>query len=245
MNYTLSNIHLSPSYDALKRNGFSDLDVIAYYGTPINDRTTMFKQITTKNNTERYISTSEKQGTQKCTEKVDIDSVRDMALSYMEKDWIYRGVTYNMNKMGWKFAFNDRKRAFGVCSIRRKTIYLSSYFIENASREMKMWENTMIHEIAHTINSVIGGKGHDWQWKDIFIKNGGDGSRTKCDTKFDNLLETPISKYTTICPNGHTYPSHKRRIKIERGHIACRKCCETHNDGKFDKRFILKQIQNY
>lgn len=248
MNYNLSNIQTAPSYDALKRNGFADLDVLAYYGTPVSDRGTMFKQIKAKNDLFSRIAlitqpqtVVKKDGTQLCTGKVDIDSVRDMALVCMGKDYTYRGVTYNMNKMGWKFAFNDRKRALGVCSPRRKTIYLSTFFIESGSREMKMWENTMIHEIAHAINTGLGGRGHDSRWRDIFIKNGGDGNRTSGDTQYDDLLERPVSKYTTVCPNGHTSPSHKRSRNIEDGRISCGKCCS----GSFDKRFLLKQIQNY
>jgi hypothetical protein len=248
MNYNLSNIQTAPSYDALKRNGFADLDVLAYYGTPVSDRGTMFKQIKAKNDLFSRIAlitqpqtVVKKDGTQKCTGKVDIDSVRDMALVCMGKDYTYRGVTYNMNKMGWKFAFNDRKIALGLCSHRRKTIYLSTFFIESGSREMKMWENTMIHEIAHAINAQIGGRGHSWQWRDIFIKNGGDGKRTNGDTQFNDLIEKPVSKYTTICANGHASPSHKRRRNIEDGRISCGKCCS----GRFDNRFLLKQIQNY
>jgi len=246
MNYTLANIQTAPSYEALKRNGFSDLDIVAYYGTPMTDRAAMFIQIKSGNQAKKFNApTYEVKGTQKCTAKVDIDAVRDMALDYMGRNWAYRGVTYNMNKLGWKFAFNDRKRALGLCSPRRKTLYLSTFFIESGSREMKMWENTMIHEIAHAINTVLGGRGHDWQWRDIFIKNGGDGRRTSNDAQFDDLLERPVSKYTTICPNGHTRPSHKLSRAIKDNRIACSKCCNEHANGRFDKRFILKQIQNY
>ena len=239
MTYTLQNIQNAPSYDALKRNGFSDIDVVAYYGTTSSSvRTAMFKQIKAQ-------STIEKGGTQKCTANVDIDAVRDMALEYMEMDWTYRGRTFNLKKMGWKFAFNDRKRALGLCSHRTRTIYLSSYFIEHNTREMKMWVNTMIHEIAHAINSQLGGRGHDWQWRNIFVSFGGDGKRTSGDAEFTNILEKPVSKYTTICPNGHTHPSHKISRAIEQGRRACGKCCNEHANGKFDKRFTLKQIKNY
>ena len=246
MNYTLQNIDTAPSYEALKRNGFSDIDIVAYYGTPIEDRGEMFIQIKAGNQAKKFNApTYEKRGTQKCTANVDIDSVRDMALEYMAKDWTYRGRTFNMNKMGWNFAFNDRKRALGLCSHRERKIYLSSYFIEHNTREMKMWVNTMIHEIAHAINHQLGGRGHDWQWRNIFMSFGGDGNRTSSDAEFSNILEKPVSKYTTICPNGHTHPSHKISRAIEQGRRACTKCCNEHANGRFDKRFALKQIKNY
>lgn len=250
MNYNLSNVQTAPSYDALKRNGFTDIDVIAYYGTenPAH-RKAMFTDIKNGILTAKAVEiATRKKGTQKCTDKSnkpDIDQVREMALEYMERDWTYRGQTFNLNKLGWRFAFNDRKRALGLCSHSRRTIYLSDYFIEHNSREMKMWINTMVHEIAHAINSQLGGRGHDWQWRNIFMSFGGDGNRTSCDAEFENLLEKPVSKYTTICPNGHTNPSHKLSRSIRDGRTACRKCCDEHNHGKFDKRFVLKQIQNY
>ena len=176
---------------------------------------------------------------------VDIDSVRDMALEHMGKDWIYRGRTFNMFKMGWTFYFNDRKKALGLCSFRNKTIYLSSWFIENGSREMKMWVNTMVHEIAHAINKELGGSGHDWQWRDIFKTLGGNGERTSSDNKFGDLINNPISKYTNVCDNGHTSPSYRKSRTIAEGRQACRKCCNKFNGGEFSNKYLVKQVKNY
>jgi len=183
-------------------------------------------------------------GTQKCL-SVDIDSVRDMALINMAKTWTYRGRTFNLNDMGWKFAFNDRKRANGLCSPRNRTIYLSTYIIENATREMSGWENTMVHEIAHAINYHMGGRGHDWQWKNIFLSFGGTGDRCSKDVGFEDLIANPISKYTITCVNGHHKPGYKNSRAVVAGRRACSKCCNEHNNGKFDNRFILTQITNY
>tara|TARA_R110000772_G_scaffold219593_2_gene330147 strand:- start:1849 stop:2607 length:759 start_codon:yes stop_codon:yes gene_type:complete len=251
--YTLDNIHTSPSYEALKRNGFNDIDVVAYYGIPKGDtrRGTMFAQIKADGKAKEikfsYIDKvhtmgiEEKVGTQKCTSNVDIDSVRDMALDYMSRDWEYRGRTFNMNEMGWSFAFNDRKRALGLCSYYPRKIYLSQWFIEHNTREMKMWVNTMVHEISHAINHKLGGRGHDWQWKQIFMSFGGDGNRCSDDAEFTNLLDNPISKYTMLCPNGHTKPSYK----IKRRNSSCGVCNKEHGLTRYQEQFKMKQIQNY
>ena len=108
-----------------------------------------------------------------------------------------------------------------------------------------MWINTMVHEIAHAINYMLGGRNHDWQWKDIFITLGGNGKRTSSDAVFSKLIEKPISKYTTVCPNGHEKPRHKFSKSVAEGRIACGKCCKEFNNNKYDKRFTLKLIQNY
>jgi hypothetical protein len=242
MNYTLENIHTSRSYEALRRNGFTDIDVVAYYGTPISDRATMIKQIKFKKDIVLVAPTpraTENRNTQMCT--VDIDTVREMALEHMEKDWTYKGQTFNMKQLGWSFAFNERKRALGLCSYRSKTIYLSQWFIDHNTREMKMWINTMVHEIAHAINGQLGGRGHDYQWRNIFVSFGGNGERTSGDAEFTNLLENPISKYTLVCPNGHTRPSYK----IKRRGTSCGKCNEEHGMKGYQERFKMKQIKNY
>jgi len=244
MNYDLTNIHTARSYEALKRNGFSDIDVVAYYGTPIADRPMMLRQRQVKIDTRQTVLPSE-QGTQKCTAKADIDAIRDMALEYMEKDWIYRGRVFNLSKLGWSFNFFDRKGANGMCSSYRKKIFLSAWIIENGEREMEGWINTMVHEISHAINNILGGRGHDRQWRTIFLSFGGSGDRCSKDVTFTDLINNPKSKYTLICPNGHTSLSHKLSRVAQRGGKACGVCCREHNGGKFSSKYILKQIQNY
>jgi hypothetical protein len=267
MIYTLANVSQAPSYNALQRSGLSDIKIIAYYGTPKADRRLMLQQlqrsqkstasqqiVVVGSGTPNFLARKLGQTiaidtyktpqakTQLCT-GVDIDSVRDMALTYMDKTYTYRGKTFNPHQEGWKFAFNDRKRALGLCSYRRRTIYLSTFFINQGSREMKMWVNTMVHEIAHAFaKEGFGDRGHGWLWKDMFISFGGDGKRCNGDTEFGNLLENPVSKYTLICGTCDTQePSHK----IKRRKSACSKCCDEHNGGRYSEKYVLRQIKNY
>jgi hypothetical protein len=234
--YTLENISDSKSYSILKNHNLTDLDIVNYYKQPIKNRGQFFNKI--------KLNLTKKVETQKCTidtVTVNIDSVREMALDYMSRDWVYRGKKFNMNSMGWTFFFNDRKGSLGLCSHRDKRIYLSQWFIENGSREFKMWVNTMVHEISHAINRELGGKGHDWQWKHIFESFGGNGERTSGDVKFDDLLKNPISKYTLVCPNGHTRASHKKKRRLS----ACGTCCKELNNGRYSEKYEFKQIKNY
>lgn len=57
----------------------------------------------------------------------------------------------------WKFAWNNRKTAFGVCNHTRKTIYLSRYLTATEQREAI--EQTILHEIAHAIAGSAAGHG--------------------------------------------------------------------------------------
>tara|TARA_R110000851_G_scaffold196444_3_gene347397 strand:+ start:5593 stop:6348 length:756 start_codon:yes stop_codon:yes gene_type:complete len=251
MNYTLQNINTAPSYEALTRNGFSDLDVVAYYGTAKVDRVTMFKQLKAEIQRKKfnapqpkvniYVPT-EKVVTQKCTTKANLDDVRQMALEYMDKTWTYRGRDFNLSELGWSFYFNNKKGSNGQCWGGRKKIYLSQWVLENSDRGMEGWINTMVHEIAHAVNHIMGGRGHDRQWRDIFMSWGGTGDRCSKDVTFSDLLKNPVSKYTLHCEScGKTSPSHKKKRRAS----ACGKCCKEKNGGRYTDRFVLEQIKNY
>lgn len=247
--YTLDNIKESPSYRALNRNNFTDQEIVKYYNMGSAFERKQFFITKTRSNTivinkPKNVIATKPTNTQMCT-SVDIDSVRDMALDYIARTWTYRGRDFNLSDMGWKFKFNDRKGANGVCSPSNRTLYLSSYIIESSTREMSGWVNTMVHEIAHAINHHLGGRGHDIRWRDIFLSFGGTGDRCSKDVTFGDLVNNPISKYTTVCPNGHASPSHKRSSAVAEGRRACSKCCNEHNNGKFSSDYVLKQIQNY
>ncbi len=246
--YTLQNIQTAPSYKALVRNGFTDIDVVAYYGISAVKRVAMFLQI--KNGgAEKLVQVPTKiQGTQKCT--VDFDSVRDMALEHMEKDFDIDGRTFNMKKMGWAFGFNTNKTRFGVCIKRRnrfdgtisnKKIELSQWLISESDKTFEKWVDTMLHEIAHAIDVEIRGhSAHDYTWRRIALDIGCDGKRCS-----DAKVSPSKAKYTLICPNGHTKAGHKFSRVIDQGRRACVKCCNEHSFGQFDRKFLLTQTQNY
>lgn len=155
-----------------------------------------------------------------------------------------KGRTYTMSAkgIGYSFAFNNRKRAFGTCNYTRKLIGLSLPLCsENLDKVHTRIKNTILHELAHAfcveVYGIVHGKGHGSNWKSIAIQIGNDGQRC-----FDSdSVNTPKSKYTIVCDNcGYSAPKHR---KITRQY-ACAKCCNEHNGGKFTSAYLLKIVVN-
>lgn len=232
---TLDQIKQTSSYEALKRNGLDDDNIVQFYSLPNGQRGAFLSSFKSGTVAPKAV---ENLGTQKCT-SVSVARVRGMALEYMNKTWEYRGQTYNLSDLGWTFEFHTKKRSNGTCWGSKKKIYLSSWVVENSDREMSGWINTMVHEIAHAINHIKGGRGHDNQWRDIFLSFGGSGERCSKD-KFN--VDATSSKYTLECGScGAKHPSHKKKKRPS----ACASCCNKYNGGKYSVNYILKQVQNY
>jgi len=257
--FTLFELQQFEAYPILKRI-LNDAEIQVFFNTPEAQRGTMIPNKTVRKVmppqattttieppkpkfTATRIEAPKKEapknlGTQKCTKS----EVYAMAMDYMQRDFELQGVTYNMNEKGWKFEFSTKKNALGTCRFNRFNrvgiIYLSEWVIEHSKETMDKWINTMLHEIAHAIDYMQSGQSsHDWNWKRIARSIGCDAERTTS-LEFDDLLENPISKYTMVCPNGHTSPSHKKRVSHRQ--TSCSKC-----SNSFDRRYILKQIQNW
>jgi predicted SprT family Zn-dependent metalloprotease len=193
-----------------------------------------------------FTPTPKKVSTEMCTE-VSKSTIYRMAMDYMGRDFDYRGTTYNLNDLGWRFEFSNKKRALGTCISSRYTrvgrIQLSEWVITNSKETYDKWVNTMLHEIAHAIDVTIQGvSSHDYQWQNIARSIGCDAERTTS-VQYEDLLANPISKYTMVCPNGHTSPSHKRKTSHRKS--SCNKCNEAIGLTGFNSDFIIKQIQNW
>jgi predicted SprT family Zn-dependent metalloprotease len=146
----------------------------------------------------------------------------------------------NLKDLGWQFEFNSRKRAAGLCRSRNKTIYISEWLLkQNLSKSME-FENTIRHEIAHALDFVIRGfSNHDNVWKFIAKTILCDGER--CYTS-EQIGVTEKTKYTLICDNcGKTSPSHKEKKKK----VACGDCCRKHSFGRYDEKYVLRQVRNW
>ena len=74
----------------------------------------------------------------------------------------------------WRFDFNNRKRAFGVCSYRNKTIQLSGVLTPSLTFEAV--QNTILHEIAHAL--VGRGHNHSYVWYRKALEIGCNGETT-------------------------------------------------------------------
>jgi predicted SprT family Zn-dependent metalloprotease len=62
---------------------------------------------------------------------------------------------------GWTFAWNNRKRTFGLCRYREKRIELSRVRMPSETREAI--EQTILHEIAHALAGPEAKHGPDWK----------------------------------------------------------------------------------
>jgi len=261
--YTLFELQQFEAYPILK-NILNEAEIQVFFNTPEGQRGALIPNkvvrrvtpptakvtptpivIFTPIVTEKKLPTIIR-GTQKCTD-VSIENIRAMALDYMGRDFEYRGTSYNLNELGWTFEFSNKKNALGTCISSRWSgrgrIQLSQWIITNSEEKYDKWVNTMLHEIAHAIDVTIRGKSsHDWQWQSIARTIGCDAKRTTS-VEFADLLKNPISKYTMVCPNGHTTPSHKRRVSHRKN--ACTTCCDDLNGGRFSSEYVLEQIQNW
>lgn len=83
----------------------------------------------------------------------------------------------------WKFAWNNRKTAFGVCDHTIKTIYLSRYLTATEQREAI--EQTILHEIAHAIAGSAAGHGPAFKAACSRIGCLADGSYRKATAEID------------------------------------------------------------
>lgn len=127
----------------------------------------------------------------------------------------------------WKFRFNSRKSANGVCSHTKKTIYLSTVLTE--VRDESNVKNTILHEIAHAIAGQ--GHGHNDYWRNIALSIGCNAERCSNDSV---LIK---ARYTAECGGcGHIHIAHR---KLKR--TSWCKC----RGRKFIEEEKLEFIQNY
>jgi len=122
-------------------------------------------------------------------------------------------ITHHLPKE-WKFEWNKRKSALGICNFTRKKIYLSEYFVSRIPDEQV--KDTILHEIAHALADIeYGHRGHGWQWKRVCVRIGANPKRTH-----DGEVSNPNYRYK----------------------IKCKSCAKEHGRHRFNKAKI-KQFQ--
>ncbi len=173
-------------------------------------------------------------------EAITLYTIRDSAKNLLSQNWSVNSQTFNLQKSGWVFKYNDRKVSLGLCTYNKKTnekiIYLSAYYLRTNLKDT--WLDTMKHEIAHAIDCEIRGKSdHGPKWKSIAIQVGCNPKRC-----YDGPpLIGPKSKYTHHCDNcDNDTPSHRAT-----GVKACGACCKKYNKGKYTEKYRLKVLKNY
>ena len=128
--------------------------------------------------------------------------VRNLALELMARHGLE----------GWKFAFNRRKRALGLCRYGTKSIELSIYLVDaNDGEEVR---DTILHEIAHAL--VGPGHAHDAVWKAKCLEVGAKPARC-------GEADMPEGRWKASCPACGIGFSRHRRPKRLRG-WSCKAC---------------------
>jgi len=172
--------------------------------------------------------------------------IRDIADRLLSLTWtvdIYRSrepFVINLQKKGWTFEYNTRKRAAGLCNAAKKKIYISKWLLEQNLHKSAEFENTVRHELAHALDfEMRGTSDHSRVWKAIAKKVL--CSAERCYTA-DQIATTKTTKYTLICDScGKEKASHKV-VKVAR---ACGTCCKSKNFGRFSSEYIIRQVKNY
>jgi predicted SprT family Zn-dependent metalloprotease len=164
----------------------------------------------------------------------------ELCAQLMDFDWVIDGKKYNLLQRGWRFGINNRKTAIGLCSYRKKTVYLSEHFFPSIEEgKGYLIEDTLRHEIAHALDFLHNGRNskHGRPWQRICLQVGAEP------TTSTNGCKTKKGKYTATCPGcGNTKQMHRKR----KYQPACRTCCvKKHGAPVFDPEFIFEITQNY
>lgn len=106
----------------------------------------------------------------------------------------------------WKFKWNDRKKALGVCAFGNRTIQLSKTWTEACDETMV--RDTILHEIAHVLAGPL--ENHGAIWKSFCREIGANPQRT-ADVP-DELLRAVRAKakwHIVYIPKDPTMPVEK------------------------------------
>jgi predicted SprT family Zn-dependent metalloprotease len=133
---------------------------------------------------------------------------------------------HGLKAKGWYFSYDNAVRRFGACHYSTKRITLSSALTQ-LNDEDKV-RTVILHEIAH---ALAGRKAHHNNvWKAICRSIGGDGQTYY---SVANTV-TPDRKVIGTCPNCSRVIKRHRRANI-----ACGKCCNQLNGGKYDEKYKI------
>jgi len=129
---------------------------------------------------------------------------------------------HGLDRTGWTFAFNRRKRALGLCRYNEKRIELSHYFV--ADNDAPAVRETVLHEIAH---ALAGHKAkHGPGWVAVCRKIGAKPEAT-CSTAV-----MPKGAWQATCPSCNQVCSMHRKPMDGRKY-NCRKCGSTQGRLRF------------
>jgi predicted SprT family Zn-dependent metalloprotease len=144
---------------------------------------------------------------------MDLRQAETLANELMRKHGLF-------NSIAWKFRWNNRKRAAGICSYGARVIGLSKVLTSFATEaEVR---DTILHEIAHALTP---GHHHDSVWKAKAIEIGCDGKRcydhqTKPATAAARAV---LGNYKAVCNAGHEHYTFRRKKRTSSCGLCSRK----------------------
>ena len=131
---------------------------------------------------------------------------------------------HNLAQNGWRFGWNKRRLSAGLCSYKKKIIYLSTLFTIDGTRADVL--DTILHEIAHALSP---GQKHNSVWKRKAIELG--AIPKPCFTSETKYKDVRISyAFKAVCINGHIHYMHRRPKTVK----SCGKC-----SPRFNPTFLL------
>lgn len=144
-----------------------------------------------------------------------------------------------LKELGWTFGFTNRKTQVGTCwGGAKKHIGYSRHFMRAPD---ELIEDVLRHEIAHACDYITRGTSdHGPKWKRWAVKCGADPTRT-CEVPPE---ARPAAKYTLTCPNC-SQKVRRHRLTKRSQMMACAKCCDRYNRGKFDAAYRFRITQNF
>ena len=144
----------------------------------------------------------------------------------------------------WEFTFISSVANYGICRVnkrsKRGTISISTKLCMVASDESVL--DTILHEVAHARDyEQRNTSDHSRQWKRHCFATGANPIRLGDKVELQDMLKVAV--FTLECPNCGR-KSFANKLSNTKPNPACGKCCEEHNNGKFDKRFEFKSEWN-
>jgi SprT protein len=162
---------------------------------------------------------------------MDLNDAHDIAKTLMTKHGLF--------DEGWTLKWGHAKSQFGSAKWKRERSYYGIIEVKSITLSKPLtllndeseFRNMVLHEIAH---ALAGPKaGHGPEWKRIARSIG-------CDAKRLHNADTPEYRYVGSCVNGHIIRRH--RIKEATKTLACSRCCNTLNGGKWSRDYLIRWV---
>lgn len=126
---------------------------------------------------------------------------------------------WNLSQEGWTLKWNKRRKSWGLCCYRTKTIQLSERFLCHGEQLY----DTVLHEIAHALAGPRAG--HGPIWKRYARQVEANPSRTKSAKRTKKFMKNMDYKYQYSC-NGCDNTGGFSRLtnKWTEERVICTKC---------------------